>query len=758
MTNDKTAALQAFRGARWIDPEGVFDENKRQPASVLRRSFTLDKGDAVFSAQEPALLYITCHGLYEAKINGKRAGDFVLAPGAGDYRKRLKYQVYDITDLLAAGQNEIAVTLGDGWYRGNVGIDGINNYYGKDLALLCRIACGERTVLVSDENWQASQSGPVRMNDMQKGEEYDARMETVTDWHAVALRNWPMDVLECPECGVPVLEQERFAGKILKTPDGSTVIDFGQNLAGYVEFSLTARQGQKITLWHGETLDENGNFTQSNFDPGDRNKNGGIPQRIDYICKEGLNTYKPHFCIFGFRYAKVETDMDLENASFTAIAVYSRMPQLATFECGSADVNRLFENALWSMRSNFCDIPTDCPTRERAGWTGDAAAFSPTGLMLADCAPVLKNWLAELRLTQHEDGMVENIAPVNNNGGFISNMLQGSAGWGDACILVPWAIYEATGDSSVLSDNYEMMVRWLAFCEKRAEKTRLKNRKNPYRKFLVDHGFHFGEWCEPDVDNMETMKKTMTSGAPEVATAYYYRSADTLARIAGVLGKEADAEKFGKIAEGARNAYRFACTDNGKIDSKRQAEYVRPIAFGLLDEAEKQAAADSLDALVKANGNHLNTGFLSTPFLLKVLCEYGHAETAYDLLLQEDCPGWLCEVKKGATSIWETWDGVREDGTVHDSLNHYAYGAVAGWLISGACGINAGPDGITIRPYPDKRLGWAKAALDSRYGHIECSWRYQEDRLIMAYALPEGASAKIIMPDGQVTEINGGDL
>ena len=580
--------LPAVWQAKWIDPELQHEAEARQPASVLRRSFTVE-------STENAVLYITCHGLYEATLNGQRVGDFVLAPGTGDYTKRLTVQCYDVSGLLCLGENELVVTLGDGWYRGSVGIDGLRNYYGADLALLCQLEIDGKAVLCSDERWEASQQGPTRENDLQQGETYDARMEEIRDWHGVTLRDFGYANL-APTKSVPILEQERFPGKLIRTPNGETVIDFGQNLAGYTELRVNAKAGQSITLWHGETLDENGNFTQKNFDPGDRNKNGGIPQKITYICKEGLNVWKPRFAIFGFRYARVETEIDLTDAAFTAIAVYSEMPQTGFFECGNADVNRLFLNSLWSMRSNFCDIPTDCPTRERAGWTGDAGAFAPTAVLLADCLPVLRKWLGECRLAQGEDGLVQNIAPVNNKGGMISNMLQGSAGWGDACVLVPWALYEAYGDKTILEENYDMMARWLSFCEKRAQKTRPHNLLNPYKKYLVDEGFHFGEWCQPDVDNTDAMKKTMMFGAPEVATAYYYHSASLMARIAGILDKPEDAKKYAEIAENAKKAYRHTCTKNGKIVSERQCEYVRPLAFGLLEWDEIKQAADELNA------------------------------------------------------------------------------------------------------------------------------------------------------------------
>ena len=623
MQNKMPAAWQA----KWINPELSREKEVRQPSSVLRRRFLVEhKGNAV--------LYITCHGLYEAMLNGNRVGNFVLAPGTGDYAKRLTVQAYDISDLLNEGENEITVTLGDGWYRGSVGIDGLCNYYGEELALLCQMEIDAKPILCSDENWEASQKGPTRENDLQQGEFYDARMEAVSCWHGVKVCTFGYANL-APTESVPIVERERFLGRLFTTPNGETVVDFGQNLAGYTELQLKAKAGQKITLWHGETLDENGNFTQQNFDPGDRNKNG-IPQKIEYICKDGLNVYKPSFTIFGFRYAKVETDIDLTDAQFTSVAVYSQMNQTGFFECGNQDVNRLFLNCLWSMRSNFCDIPTDCPTRERAGWTGDAEVFAPTAVVLMDCFSVLRKWLGECRLAQREDGLIQNIAPVNNSGSMISNMLQGSAGWGDACVLVPWALYEACGDRTVLEENYDMMCRWLAFVENRAKKTRPHNLLNPWHKYLVDEGFHFGEWCQPDVDNGAAMKKTMMLGAPEVATAYYFRSASLLAQIAQILEKPEDAKHFAEVAENVKKAYRHFCAKNGKIVSDRQCEYVRPISFGLLDGEEVRDAAEQLNNLVIKNGYHLNTGFLSTPDLCTVLAENGYVDTAYRLLLQPE--------------------------------------------------------------------------------------------------------------------------
>ncbi len=737
--------------ASWINPELATDKEKRMPASVLKKEFTLDKiGEA-----SHARLYITCHGMYEACLNGNRIGSFVLAPGMDDYNKRLQMQCYDITSLLKEGKNTLLVTLGDGLYRGNTGIDGTPNLFGTDISLLCQLELNGKPVMVSDSSWIASQSGPVRENDTELGETIDARIEEISDWHQVKLESFGFDNLVMTDT-VPIGEHERFEGRIITTPKGETVIDYGQNLAGYSVVTVNARAGQKITLWHGETLDENGNFTQSNFDPGARNKNGGIPQKLTLICKDGANTFHPKFCIFGFRYAKVETDIDLSNAAFTAVAVYSDMEQTGFFSCGNEDVNQLFHNSLWSMRSNFCDIPTDCPTRERAGWTGDAGVFAPTAVFLCDCYPVLRKWLSNLRLSQNKNGIVPNIAPVNNSGGIISKIIRGSAGWGDAAVIVPWVLYKAYGDETVLRENYEMMKKWVLFCKKRASSTRFKNLKNPYRKFLVDKGFHFGEWLEPDISSMDAMRSNMKNGSPEVATAYFFLSAKLLSRIAKILGNDQDSKEFAKFAEGAKRAYLFTCTDDGHIHSDRQCNYVRPIAFHLLNDDQSQVACDRLAELIKKNNDHLNTGFLSTPFLCSVLADNGHADTAYRLLLNDTCPSWLYAVKKHATTIWETWDGIREDGTVHDSFNHYSYGSISGWLFSGVCGMNLKGRTFTFKPAVNPALQFAKATWKSPVGTVESSWEYKEGKVYFSFTIPANTKAVITLPDGVKKEVQSG--
>lgn len=401
------------------------------------------------------------------------------------------------------------------------------------------------------------------------------------------------------------------------------------------------------------------------------------------------------------------------------------------------------------MKSNFCDVPTDCPTRERAAWTGDMGVFIHTGLTLMDCYTVVRKWLAECRLAQYEDGRIANIAPRNNNPSFFSGLLAGSVGWGDACILVPYAMFLRTGDVRILEENYEMMTRWYAYLIERGKKKpanpvkRLK--RIPYRDYIIETGIDYGEWCEPDVESTSAMRTPQG----KIATAYLSYSGKLLAEIAAILGKESDAAHFRDVSEKARCGFRSIATKEGKIASERQADYIRAITFDLLDEKEKQEAAKDLKELVENCGYHLNTGFLSTPDLCAVLADYGYVETAYKVLLSEELPGWLYEVKKGATTIWENWDGIDENGKPSASLNHYSKGAIAGWLIQDVCGIKLLNGKLTISPKPDPALSFAKAVYRSPFGEIKSEWNYEEGQVRYHFEIPANLEAEVQLPDGR---------
>ncbi len=719
-------------------------------AAYLKKTFTAKKGT-------DTRLYITCHGLYTAWLNGQRVGNFVLAPGTGNYNSALPYQTYDVTDLLKDGENELMVVLGDGWYRSCSGVDGDRFLYGEDIALYCQLEQGGECLCVSDESWEATSLGPVRENDMQQGETYDALREELTGWHGVKTEAFDCEL--APFENLPIVEKESFAGERIITPDGSVVYDFGQNLAGYVEFALNAHAGDRVRLLHGETLDGNGCFTNANFQPGSRHKEGCIRQEINYICKEGKNHYKPSFTIMGFRFVKIETDADLTDMEITAHAVYSDMEELGSFVCSNEDINQLVRNSIWSQKSNFCDVPTDCPTRERAGWTGDAGVFADTGLYLMDSYPVFRKWLGDCRSIQMEDGRVRNIAPPNSRGSFFTDMLSASVGWGDACIIVPYVLYKRNGDRRILEENYGMMKKWYAYLESRGKESEADGefRDNPYARYTVVKGMDYGEWCEPGISPMQAMQNPKKS----VGTAYLASSGRLLSEISEILGEEDAAMHYREVSEGAVRAYRYSFTKNGKIESDRQCEYVRALAFGLLEGKEAKDAAEELNRMVMDAGYHLNTGFLSTPFLCQVLADYGYVETAYRLLLQDTCPGWLYAVKKGATTIWETWDVIREDGTVHDSLNHYSYGAVCGWMIKGICGIKLEDEKLTIAPAPFPLLTYAKASYLSPAGRIESCWEYEsggedEAKIKYTFTIPANMTAEIILPDGRTETLGPG--
>lgn len=732
--------------AKWINPElEEFDKEENQPASILVKEFTLGR-------TENARVYASAHGIYALFINGKQVKENLLTPGTSEYWYRLPYQTFDVSGYLNRGKNRIEVLLGDGWYRGCNGNTGTRNVFGADIALLLQMEVEKRPVIVTDESWLAAQDGPVYYNDIQNGERVDAR-KTASDFHEVKEEDFGYDNLICTNT-LPIREKETFRAKLIVTPDGGKVLDFGQNMSGYVSFRIQAKKGQKIKMTHGEFLDREGNFSDSNISNtiGRKKK---LHQVVEYTCREGLNEYIPTLCIFGFQMVKVETDIEITGEEFTAHAVYSDMEETSSFSCSSPLVNQLVKNTIWSQKSNFVDIPTDCPQRERSGWTGDAGVFVDTGLLLMDSYPVFSRWLGECRVDQYPDGRIFNMAPRRQpKPGWLDKMYDGSTGWGDAVIIIPYTMYKIFGDRTILEENYEMMKGWLGYCEQKAKKSRLKNRfrKNPYRKYTIDTGIHWGEWLEAGVSTEEAMKNIIFNGVPEIATAYFSYSSRMMSEIAEILGKKEDARRYKELAENARKAYNYIEVKEGKISSDRQCRYVRPLYMGLLNEKDARQAASDLNDLVIKNGYHLNTGFLTTPYLCRVLADYGYVETAYRLLLQEDAPGWLYAVKNGATTIWESWEG-NMGGTGFASLNHYSKGAVVSWLFEGICGIHVNGEKIIIEPQVCPLLDHAEAVYKSPVGEIRSGWRFIEkeaDKMVeYVIVIPANTEAEFILP-GQV--------
>ena len=735
--------------AKWINPEmEAFKPEENQPASVLVRNFNLDRIGH-------ARAYVSAHGVYALRINGKRVKDNILTPGTSEYWSRLSYQTFDVSGFLCVGENRIEVTLGDGWYRGCNGNTGTRNVFGKDIALLLQLEVDKKVVLITDESWTAAQDGPIRFNDIQLGEKVDARMEATT-FHGVKVEAFGYENLMCMNT-LPIREKEAFSAQLIRTPSGETVLNFGQNMAGYVSFKLNAKAGQKLILTHGEYLDGDGNFTDQNLDTVGR-KNP-LHQAVEYICKDGWNEYTPSMCIFGFQYVKVETDIAITGEEFTAHAVYSDMEQQAEFECENPLVTQFFRNVIWSQKSNFVDIPTDCPQRERSGWTGDAGVFVGTGLMLMDAYPVFAKWLGECRVNQYPDGKIPGINPRRQpKPSFLDTLYDGSSAWGDAGIIIPYTMYHNRGDQRILEENYGMMRCWMDYCEKKAKKSRLKNlfRFGPHKNYIIDTGIHYGEWLEAGISMEESMKNVILNGVPEIATAYFAYSSRLMSEIARILGKEADAKHYADLYEKANKAYHSLELPSGRIHSDRQCRYVRPLQMGLLTETEAKQAVSDLNGLVVKNDYHLNTGFLTTGSLCRVLAEYGYVETAYRILLQEDTPGWLYAVKNGATTIWESWEGCNGSTGV-SSLNHYSKGAVASWLIEGICGIRVAGQEITIHPQPNRLMQFARASVDTPAGTVKSEWRYVGNQVEHTITIPGNTTANFVLPDGTIKELHVGE-
>ena len=739
--------------AQWINPEQEMQPGKRQPASYLRKSFSIeDLGKA--------RLYATAHGIYDIWINREHVDGYLLAPGSSQYDRRLQVQTYDVTNLLHKGDNEILVTVGDGWYRGSVHYGMLTDTFGTDIAFLMQLEIDGQPAVVTDGSWEASQNGPLGMNDHMMGEEYDARKNPVRGWHGVEIMDFGFDNLVGTDTP-PVVGKEIFHPRLIHTPAGETVLDFGQVIAGIIRFRLTAGAGDRLILTHGETLDENGNFTTKNF------QNPQVPrcfQRVVYTCRDGENSYQNTKCYFGFRYVRVEGDVPITGEEFEAQAIYSDMEQTGYFTCGNEDVNHLFQNALWSMKGNFVDVPTDCPTREKSGYSGDAQVFCHTAMYLMDCWPVLTRWLREQEATQSENGCVKQIAPD----GRVKDPLgayNGGAGWCDSFEIVSWRLARRYNDNTFLEKHYGSIRKWMMFCLNRAKKTRLIDRWIPkkYWEYFADQGVLWGEWLEPGQNmgmKLFQFAKIAIYGEPEVSTAYLSYGCRILSDIARRIGRTEDEAFFLDASKKARAAYRFRYLKKGSPKSnfrKRQCRYVRPLALGLLNTEEKKQFAAELAQNIRENGNHLNTGFLTTHELCRVLTDNGQIGTAYDLLLQTERPGWLYAVRHGATTMLESWDGMDDEGHVKDSFNHYSYGSVAGWLFDRVCGIVVENGEILLRPWPDRRLKHAKAVYHSPLGTIVSSWKYEENILHFDFTVPSNQQARIILPDGGEYKVNTGE-
>ena len=734
--------------AKWISGDYRPDPKRRYPADCFKKEFAA-KGEI-----RKARLYATARGVYDVTINGTRVEDFILAPGVTDYRKRIQYQTYDVTSLLRES-NSLELRLGDGWYRGSVAAYGVTNVYGTQTSVLAQLEIsyvdGRNETIVTDNTWAWSNDGPIRFADLKDGEVYNAAMQPSYKEKAMEVAA-PKGVILCASDNVPVTEHERFTPTLLP----GKVLDFGQNLAGYLEFRVKGKKGQRLRILCTELYDEKtgtviataqetkpaGGWTQqklikklmTNTVSGE-----SVPtplQEILFSCSGEEDAYKTSFAVFGFRYAQVIGDVEIDPADFTAIAVYSDMEQTGDFSCSDERVNQLVKNTSWSMKGNFLDVPTDCPTRERLGWTGDAQVFFHTGAYLMNTAPFFRKWLRDMADGQYKNGTIPAVLPYNG----VEMMYKAtgsSVGWADAIYLIPYRYYQRFGDRELLRRSFPMMKKYADYLLKNLEKD------GHYEK-----GVHLGEWLEPE--EFRDAVYGAKARHPEECTAYLYLTMSTMAEIASLLGEPSG--DYEKAAKRAREVYpRYA-----ELDTDRQAKLVRPLALGLLNGETKKKAQIRLAKAVENFHYRVGTGFLSTPFLLPMLSEAGESETAYRLLLNTEKPGWLYEIEQGATTVWETWEGYVGKGD-SGSLNHYSPGAVCQWLFDTCAGIRTdGENCFVVAPIPGGELTHAAASYRSPYGEVSSRWEKTDSGVRYTVTIPANCMAEIHLPGQEIVRVSAG--
>jgi alpha-L-rhamnosidase len=747
--------------ARWIEPvEEERPPHGERPAYVLRTAFDVERIG-------PARLHATAHGIYEAFLNGARVGDVELAPGFTAYDHNLQVQTYDVTDLLVPGTNTWEVVLSDGWFRGRTGFLQVPDGYGTELGFLGQLHVGDQ-VVGSGGGWESS-PGAITRADLMAGQSVDLR-RTPDAWRPVRVVDHDLSNLTSSPAPPARRVQELRPVAVTRPAPDRQVVDLGQNVNGWVRLHDLGPEGTTVTLVHGEALDAGGDVTQDHLDAPDF-INGGVLHvgQIDRVTSAGREgeAFEPRHTTHGFRYVRIEGHPGrLTPDDVTGVVVHSDLRRTGWFRCSDERVSRFHEITDWSFRGNACEIPTDCPQRERAGWTGDYQLFIPSAAFLYDVAGFSQKWLRDLVADARPDGCVSNFAPDPARPRALPMqsaqwmMMMGSSGWGDAITIVPWELWRAYGDRGVLEDCWPAMVAWVGFAERAAAGGRHPSRvarsaePAPHERFVWDAGFHWGEWAEPGGggDDLWTKDKG------EIGTAFLHRSAALAAQVGRLLGHDDEAERLGRLAADALDAWRteFIRAD-GSLTHDTQANHVRAIAFDLVPDDLRHRTADRLVELIREAGTHLATGFLATPFLLPVLADSGHLDVAYELLLQDTAPSWLHMVDRGATTVWEDWDGIADDGTPKASLNHYSKGAVIAFLHTHTAGIQLLDEGpayerFRIAPRPGGGLTWAEAVHDSPYGRIESSWRISDATFELTTTVPPGSTAEVVLPDGSAHE------
>ena len=731
-----------FRG-EWISKPSRGDVTQMQPCPRFRKTFTLP------ASVQSARVYASALGIYSLSINGRPVSGDLLSPGWTSYGTRVQYQTWDVTDLLTEGENVVSATLADGWYRGYLVYPNNRNVFGQRLALMLqmniRLSDGTEKTILSDESWKTHDDGPIRYADFYSGICYDARLETPgwdnvgfddSDWTNAVVLKHAKSVLAAQE-DQPVRRKMTLTPvRVITTPKGETLLDMGQNMVGWLKFRVRGEAGHTVTVHHGEVLDKDGNFYNENY--------RSAKSEIIYTLRGGESeTFEPSHTFFGFRYAKlINWPCEVKPEDFEGVVICSDMEVTSGFECSDERVNQLFSNIQWGQRGNFVDVPTDCPQRdERLGWTGDCQAFAKTACINMDSHKVLAGWLKDLLIDQRADGAVPHIIP-----NVLGRDACGSAAWGDAVTIVPWTLYQCYGDERILEETYPAMRRWLDFIDSQSD------------GYLWDGGEHFGDWLGLDAHEgsyVGATDKTL------IATAFYAYSTRLAMQTAEVLGHEKDKLELSQLLKRIIRAYRREfITPNGRLAVRTQTAYVLTLYFDLAEEIDQPRMAHELVELINERGGHLSTGFVGTPYLCLALTAAGAHDVAGQLLMKSDYPSWLYPITKGATTMWEHWDGIKPDGSFWskdmNSYNHYAYGAIGEWMMRALAGIDMVKPAygeLLLHPRPIEELSFVSAWQKTPYGRVRCEWRIEEDLHTVGCTVPAGTTAVLVLEQAELYQV-----
>lgn len=733
-----------LKSAKWIGTGRKNDKYNSLPPELFRKAFYLE------TLPTRASLQISAMGIYEAAVNGRKVGECYFAPGYTHYESYVQVQTYEVSNLLKAGENRLDVTVANGWWLGSIGRK--NNRYGDCRGLIAEIvltfADGREARITTDESWQVTQDTPVRYADFYGGETVDLR--------CAEEKNWRWGPAQPLSGKLPALKSHfgayvREDCRLTPVFRNGSIYDFSQNHAGVIQLTVKAKRGTTVTVRHGEILDESGRLFTKNL--------RGAKQTLTLICgSDGENFFEPRFTFMGFRYAEVTADGAFEVVKLESAVLTSDCKPIGTFSCSEEKLNRLFQNIQWSQRSNFIDIPTDCPQRdERMGWTGDIAVFAETAAYNRDIGAFMRKWLYDLRQYQRPNGTLPVTIPENKT--YQPTPLKiPIAIWGDAATMVPWAVYRAYGDKEALAAQYDSMKAYTDAEIRAAART-----GRGKRKYLWDRNpFQYGDWCAAGESFSQWKRK-----GKYLSTAYFANSVNIMGQAAEALGKTEDQRYYGQMLARIQDAFSSLCIlPDGKLVGDFQSNYVCALYFGLVPEAKKPAAVGRLAELVREGKHTVRTGFAGTPYLCFALADNGYVEDAYKVLQNEKTPGWLHTVRAGGTTIWERWDALDENGQFYKgrgsdmvSFNHYAYGTVGAFFyrrILGIEPITAGYEEFQIKPIPGGTLQAAKGSLETRHGKILVFWKRDGERFCLKVSVPENTRCTVCLPDGQYYQVGGG--